>query len=124
MVYSKVETNHMQLAMQLYERITFVVGTPATKTTAALCLPAEEWRPRAAHDARELILARRALIRVIEAEYDVVDDYNRIIERVRNILTPYGIELAPNPDSLQCLFLKLPNGDSNEPTGKCWLVPS
>ncbi len=126
MVFSKIESNHMLLSMQLVGRIIALsMSPPKPPWPFGTDRTVPQWMSRAAHDARELILARRALIRVTESEVIDDEDYTRIWFRVQGILEPYGIALdTTDPESRQCLFLKLPNGDSNEPTGKCWLVPS
>ncbi len=84
-------------------------------------LTVPQWMNRAAKDTRELILARRNLIRISESDDADEEKYHAVRARIVDITHPYGIFLGMAPP--QCIFLLLPNKDSNEPTGKFWSVP-
>jgi hypothetical protein len=120
-----VETNHLMLSMILFDCVAVICSTLSAKDEISdeFGDNSYTWMVRAAKDARELILARRCLVKLIEADRVDHTACIKVRDRVAKLVEPYDIVLAEGGLTSPVLKLKLPQGWSNEPDGKLWAVP-
>ena len=120
-----VETNHLMLSMILFDCIGSICYTLSTKDEISdeFGDNSYTWMTRAAKDARELILARRCLVKLVEADRVDLAGCTKVRDRASKLVLPYDIVLAEGDLTSPVLKLKLPQGWSNEPDGKLWVVP-